>query len=120
MLLSRVGTLLIWVKASSHMSAIVGDKRLATSATYENISPTSGEHQRRRREKQKSFFFATVADKKFKMADQDERDARLVVIAKPAINSDVDFMELIREFPTLYNKKAKIFTIKERKKTVGS
>jgi flagellar basal body P-ring protein FlgI len=54
------------------------------------------------------------------MADQDERDARLVVIAKPAINSDVDFMELIREFPTLYNKKAKIFTIKERKKTVGS
>ena len=56
MLLSRVGTLLIWVKASSHMSAIVGDKRLATSATNENISPTSGEHQRRRREKQKSFF----------------------------------------------------------------
>ena len=114
MLLSRVGTLLIWVKASSHMSAISVWRHRRHMRTYRRQASATASRET------KKFFFATVADKKFKMADQDERDARLVVIAKPAINSDVDFMELIREFPTLYNKKAKIFTIKERKKTVGS
>ena len=101
------------------MSPMVCDERLATSAIYENIykaiSPTRGEHQRQRRNKQKSLFFATVADKKFKMADQDEREARLVAIAKSAIDSDIDFMELIREFPTIYNKKSKDFHDKRKK-----
>ena len=106
------------------MSPIVSDWSFATSSTCENIqkiiSPTNGEHRRWRREKQKKLFSGTVGDGKNNMADQNERDeheARLAVIAKQAISSDINFVELIREFPTLYNKKVKIFKVKGKKKT---
>ena len=47
---------------------------------------------------------------------EEAREATLVAIAKQAINSDVDFMELVPEFSTIYNKKSKDFHDKRKKK----
>lgn len=46
------------------------------------------------------------------MAGQEER---LAVIAEQTKQSDVDFMELIRQFPTIYNKRSKDFHDKREK-----
>ena len=36
------------------------------------------------------------------MADEEARESRLATIAKHTKENDIDFMELIREFPTIY------------------
>ena len=50
------------------------------------------------------------------MADEEARELQLIMITKKhANNNDIDFMELIREFPTIYNKKTKDFHDKRKK-----
>ena len=67
-------------------------------------------------------FLATVADGNFavllfenNMADEEAQESRLAMIAKHAKENDIDFMELIREFPTICNKKGKDFHDKRQK-----
>lgn len=101
----------LWGKVySSHISPTIDDKRFATSTIYGN---TYNLHQalifsnniarnkivsflRRRRKNSSHAVFKT------NMAENETRVARLTAIAKWAINSDVDFIELVREFPTIF------------------
>ena len=98
-------------------------RRLRLSATNENVSeitsPMSSDHRRRRLSglrKQKNLVFLrcspTIADEWENVAGQEER---LAVIAEQTKQSDVDFMELIRQFPTIYNKRSKDFHDKREK-----
>ena len=49
------------------------------------------------------------------MADEEAQESRLATITKHAKENDIEFMELIREFPTICNKKSKDFHDKRQK-----
>ena len=49
------------------------------------------------------------------MADEEARESRFATIVKHAKENNINFMELIREFPTIYNKKSKDFHDKRKK-----